>query len=275
MRRRPLLPLSLGIALALAPMAARAVSPGPDTRKGLLPLGVCEGGALDGEHCLDDFDCNDGPGRGRGRGHSSCSTPLDQQGVRGVLTLIADKDSGGWDDTSFVPEQPDALGTPIPTDLTKSTLTVMLEFKRRGRTIVLTETFQDLGDFVDPALRIDCRGFCVPTWREPAVEARIASPGTGGGSGAGGGGGGGGGGGTGGGGGSAAGGEGIRIQFGTGGTPLEQALLKALGLPPGTVPYLEVVEDDEIFDRSKESDVLASVRRMDVTIRFILPDEGP
>jgi hypothetical protein len=266
---RSLLLLPLSIALA-AP--ALAVSPGPDTRKGLLPLGVCEGGELDGQHCLDDFDCNDRPGRGRGR--STCSTPLGKHGVRAVLTLIADKDSGGWDDTSFVPEQPDALGTPIPTDLTKSTLTVMLEFKQRGRTVVLTETYQDLGDFVDPALRIDCRGFCVPTWREPAVEARIASPGTGGGSGAGGGGGGGGGGGSGGGGGQAAGGEGIRIQFGTGGTPLEQALLKALRLPAGTVPFLEVVEDDEIFDRSKESDVLASVRRMDVTIRFILPDEG-
>jgi hypothetical protein len=271
MRRRLLLPLSIGLALATAAATSLAISPGPATRKGLLPLGVCEGGELDGQHCLDDFDCDEGPGRRR----TTCSTPLGKRALRGVLTLIADKDSGGWHDTSFVPEQPDALGTPIPTDLTKSTLTVMLEFKRRGETIVLTETYQDLGDFVDPALNIDCRGFCVPTWREPAVEARIASAGTGGGSGAGGGGGGGGGGGTGGGGGQAAGGEGIRIQFGTGGTALEAALLEALGLPAGTVPYLEVVEDDEIFDRSQERDVLASVRRMDVTIRFILPDEGP
>ena len=268
--RSLLLPLSIAVALA-ATAPALGVSPGPDTRKGLLPLGVCEGGELDGEHCLDDFDCDEG----RGRGRATCSTPLEKHGVRGVLTLIADKDSGGWNDTSFVPEQPDALGTPIPTDLTKSTLTVMLEFKQRGKTVVLTETYQDLGDFVDPALRINCRGFCVPTWREPAVEARIASLGEGGGSGAGGGGGGGGGGGSGGGDGQAAGGEGIRIQFGTGGTALKQALLKALRLPPGTVPYLEVVEDDEIFDRSKERDVLASVRRIDVSIGFILPDEGP
>jgi hypothetical protein len=273
MRRRLLLALSIGLALATA-QPGLGVSPGPDTRKGLLPLGVCEGGPLEGQHCLDDFDCSDGPGRGRGH-RATCSTPLGKHALRGVLTLIADKDSGGWDDTSFVSEEPDALGTPIPTDLTKSTLTVMLEFKRRGRTVVLTETYKDLGDFVDPALRIDCRGFCVPTWREPAVEARIASPGTGGGSGAGGGGGGGAGGGTGGGGGQAAGGEGIRIQFGTGGTPLEQALLRALELPAGTVPYLEVVEDDEIFDHSEEDDVLASVRRIDVVIRFILPDEGP
>jgi len=272
--RSLLLPLSIAVALA-ATAPALGVSPGPDTRKGLLPLGVCEGGELDGQHCLDDFDCDEGPGRGRGRGRATCSTPLEKHGVRGVLTLIADKDSGGWDDTSFVPEQPDALGTPIPTDLTKSTLTVMLEFKHRGKTVVLTETYQDLGDFVDPALRINCRGFCVPTWREPAVEARIASLGEGGGSGAGGGGGGGGGGGSGGGDGQAAGGEGIRIQFGTGGTALKQALLNALRLPPGTVPYLEVVEDDEIFDRSKERDVLASVRRIDVSIGFILPDEGP
>ena len=60
MRRRLLLPLSLGLALAIAPGATRAVSPGPDTRKGLLPLGVCEGGLLDGEHCIDDFDCDEG-----------------------------------------------------------------------------------------------------------------------------------------------------------------------------------------------------------------------
>ena len=46
-------------------------------------------------------------------------------------------------------------------------------------------------------------------------------------------------------------------------------------LQPVHRPGGEVVEDDEIFDRSKERDVLASVRRMDVTIRFVLPDEGP
>lgn len=248
--------------------AAAAVSPGPATRRLLLPLGVCEGGASDGEACLDDFDC-EGPGRYR------CTTDLARLRVRGVLTLIADKDSGGFDDTSAVPEQPDALGTPIPLDLTRSTLTVMLEFKHRGQAFVLTETYQDLGDYVNPALSIDCRGFCVPTWREPAVEARIASLGDGDDDGGGGGGSDGGGGGSGGGGGQQAGGEGIRIQWAPGGAAMQQALIEALGLPEGSVAFLETVSDKELFDHSAESDVLASVRRMEVTIGVLLPAGAP
>lgn len=271
MRSRLLLPLSIALAVATATATAFALSPGTATRKGLLPLGLCQGGLHDGEHCLDDFDCEGEGDDDDAGGSGSCSTPLSDVAVRGVLTLIADKDSGGWDDTSFVPEQPDQRGTPIPTDLTKSTLTVMLEFTRNGKTFVLTQTHRDLGDFVDPALLVDCRGFCVPTWREPAVEARIASFAEG--ETPGGGGGGGGGGGSGGGGGQQATGGGIRIQFGTGGTPIELALVEALGLPAGTVPFLDVVTDTEIFDHSKTRDVLASVRRLKVTIRAILPGE--
>jgi hypothetical protein len=37
------------------------------------------------------------------------------------------------------------------------------------------------------------------------------------------------------------------------------------------VPVLEVVTDTELFDHSKTQDVLASVRRLKVTIRAILP----
>jgi uncharacterized membrane protein YgcG len=260
----------LGVVVGLVGLAfaAAAVSPGPAARRALLPLGVCDGGANDGDACLDDFDC-EGPGR------RSCTTDLARLRVRGVLTLIADKDSGGFDDTSAVPEAPDARGTPIPLDLTRSTLTVMLEFRHRGRSFVLTETYQDLGDYANPALLIDCRGFCVPTWREPAVEARIASLGDGDDDGGGGGGSDGGGGGGGGGGGQQAGGEGIRIQWAPGGAAMQAALIEALRLPEGSVAFLETVTDRELFDHSDESDVLASVRRMKVTIGVILPPGAP
>jgi hypothetical protein len=258
--------MALGTFILFGALAASAFSPGPATRLSLLPLGVCEGGASDGAACLDDFDC-EGPGS-----RGSCTTELSKLAVRGVLTLIADKDSAGFDDTSAVAEEPDERGTPIPVDLTRSTLSVMLEFKHRGKKHVLTETYQDLGDYVDPGLGIDCRGFCVPTWREPAVEARIASLG---GSAGGGGGSSGGGGGTGGGGGQNADGTGIRIQWAPGGAAMQAALIDALGLPPGSVAFLEAVSEREIFDHSAESDVLASVRRMQVIIRVILPAGAP
>jgi hypothetical protein len=260
--------LALLPALGLAG-GAGAVSPGPSTRQSLLPLGTCATGASSGKACVDDFDCEDAAGA------HECSTPLAEVAVRGVLTLIADKDAGGFDDTSFVAQVPNAQGTPIPVDTSKSTLTVMLAFARDGKEHVLAETYKDLTDYSNPALGIQCTGFCVPTWREPAVEARIASVGDAGSPGSGGGGGGGGGGGSGGGGGQQAGGEGIRIQWATGGAAMQKALLQALGLPEGSVAFLEVVTDTDVFDRSKEKDVLASVRRMKVTIRAVLPNGAP
>jgi hypothetical protein len=251
---------ALGVLVLVGAVAADAVSPGPATRKGLLPLGVCEGGSADGDPCLEDFDCEGVTKHDDGE----CSTRLARKSVRAELTLIADKDSGGFDDTSAVPEEPDALGTPIPTDLTRSTLTVMLEFEHRGRKHVLTETYKDLGDYANPALLIDCHGFCVPTWREPAVEARIASVGDGDdddGGGAGGGGGGGGGGGSGGGGGQQAGGEGIRIQWAPGGAAMQAALIEALGLPEGSVAFLEEVRAPRARPRAAR-DGAGGVRRL-------------
>jgi hypothetical protein len=52
-------------------------------------------------------------------------------------------------------------------------------------------------------------------------------------------------------------------------------LIEALGLPAGSVACLETVADEELFDHSAESDVLASVRRMQVTIGVILPAAAP
>ena len=247
-----------GLLLALTGEAG-AFSPGPAIRQTLLPLGTCTGGDQDGEPCVADADCEDDAAGG------VCTTPLAEVAVRGVLTLIADKDSGGFDDETAVPHGTQSI--PVPTDLTRSTLTVMLEFSRGGERFVLTETYKDLGDYADPALSIDCRGFCVPTWREPAVEARIASQLDGGG---------GGGGGTGGGGGGGGGGlPGVRIQWASGGAAMQKALVAALGLPAGSVPFLELTSDTERFDHSAESDVLATVRRMKVTIRAILPAGAP
>jgi hypothetical protein len=246
---------------------ALAISPGPATRLSLLPLGVCDVGEFAGKPCVDNFDCEDDAAL------AVCSTPLADVAIRGVLTLIADKDSAGWDDTSAVPQQPDALGTPIPTDLTRSTLSVILEFTRNGKSFALAETYKGLTDYANPVLLIDCKGFCVPTWREPAVEARIASIGEP--DAPGGGGGGGGGGGSGGGGGQQASGEGIRIQWAIGGAALQKSLVQALELPTASVAFLEVVSDTELFDHSRTNDVLASVRRMKVTIRAILPTAGP
>src|SRR5512145_105845 len=85
----------------------------------------------------------------------------------------------------------------------------------------------------------------------------------------------GGGGGSGGGGGQQAGGEGIRIQWAPGGAAMQQALIEALGLPEGSVAFLETATDEELFDHSAESDVLASVRRMEVTIGVLLPAGAP
>lgn len=243
--------------LALA-TAAPAFSPGPNNRILLLPLGSCEGGQHAGAPCLGNDDCEDDGAGG------VCSTRLADVAVRGVLTLIADKDSAGFDDTTPVPQGTEKI--PIPTDLTKSTLTAMLEFTRNGQHFALTETYKDLGDYRNDALQIDCKGFCVPTWREPAVEARIVSQSDGSG---------GGGTGTGGGGGGGSNLPGLRIQWAIGGAAMQKAVVEALSLPAGSVAFLEVVSDTELFDHSREADVLASVRRMKVTIRAILPPGAP
>jgi hypothetical protein len=104
------------------------------------------------------------------------------------------------------------------------------------------------------------KAFCVPTRREPAVEARIASPTPDG---------------SGGGGGQQAGGTGIRIQWAPGGAAMQSASIAALGLPEGSAAFLEAVSDSERFDHSQQADVLASVRRIEVTIRAILPADPP
>jgi hypothetical protein len=285
---------ALAFLLLLAAVPALAASPGPSARQGLLGLGVCEGGDLDGETCVDAGDCDDGSGA-----PAVCTSNTLDFAVRGFLTILSDKDSGAFDSLETVPydvrrtcaggalpgrpctqnadcrtpenDSGECLDERVPSDFSKSTLTLILEFVKDGERFVFAETYKDLGDYVNPDLNIECTGFCVPTWREPAVEPRLANPDEGGGSGAGGGGGGGGGTGTGGGGGGRAGGEGIRIQWATAPPAIARALVEALGLPPGSTPFLEIVNTTDIVDRSAEDDPLASVRTMKVTIRALAP----
>lgn len=267
-----LLPLAVLLAALLAAPAG-AVSPGPSARQQLLGLGVCEDGPFEGQPCVDASDCHDGSG-GPVR-DEVCTTQTADVVVRGILTLIADKDAGTFTDTTTIPLTEDAAGNVVPVDFSKTTLTVVLEFTKDGKDFGFAETFQDLGDYVNPDLSIDCRGFCVPTWREPAVESRIANPDESDDSGSGGGGGGGGGGGTGGGGGGTAGGEGIRIQWATPSPAMAAAIREALGLSSEAVPFLETVSTTRIFDHSAADDPLASLRRMKVLIRVLLPEASP
>jgi hypothetical protein len=261
MTPRPRSLVALGALLVLS-SPADAGNPGPKARQELLGLGLCEGGgAQAGQLCVDASDCDDGSGA-PGR----CTTPIADVAVRGVLTLISDKDSGHWDDVSTVPEVKDDKGNVVPTDFTRSTLTVALEFTHDGRRFVLAETYQDLGDHSNPTLKIECKGFCVPGWRDPAVENRIATPseetseGTGGGTGEGGG---------------QSSSPGIRISWATPPPALGAALVRALALPPGATPFLEVVNTTAIFDHSAEQDPLASVRRLKVTIRALAAQPAP
>jgi hypothetical protein len=261
MNRNRLLPLAVLAALLLAPAAARAGTPGPTARQRLLGLGVCASGPNAGKACVDGFDCDDSGGA-----PGLCGTPIADVAVRGVFTLIADKDAGKAEDESTVPEIVDAKGNRLPTDFTRSTLTVVLEFTKDGERFGFAETYKDLGDYKNQALNIDCKGFCFPTWREPAVEHRIATPseetdqGTGGSDSGGGG---------------QASSPGVRITWATPPPAMGKAIVRALGLPEGATPFLEVVNTTAIFDHSAENDPLASVRRYKVTIRALLPAAAP
>lgn len=288
--------------LALAP-TAQAASPGPSARQGTLDLGACIGGDLDGETCVDDGDCNDGSSAGD---TAVCTSSLIDLEIRGFLTILSDKDSGRFESVDTVPyvENNECNDGPfrgepctknsdcrtpeddravcelelLPADFSKSTLTLILEFTKDGVPYTYAETYMNLGDYIDPANGIDCRDFCVPGglpgsvgWREPAVEPRMATADEGSDSGAGGGGGDGGGSGSGGGGGGRAGGGGIRIQWAQAPPAIAAALIHDLGLPEGSVPFLEYVDTVDIVDRSAEEDPLASVRKQKVTIRVVAP----
>lgn len=250
------LTLALGLLFLLAD-AAHAGTPGPRARAQLLGLGTCTSGPNAGKICTDGFDCDDASGA-----PGVCSTPIADVAVRAVLTVVSDKDSSTWLDETSTPETTDAAGHVVPTDFTRSTLTMILEFTRDGRDFAFAETFQDLGDYANPALRIDCKGFCVPTWREPAVENRIATPSVEGDPNEGG---------------NQGGGTfpGMRIAWGTPPPAMGRAILDALDLPDGATPFLEVVNTTAIFDHSAENDPLGSVRRFKVTIRALLPVPTP
>lgn len=249
MRRTVTLGILIATGLAI-PDLASAGGPGPATRQTLLPLGTCED---DPEQlCVDRFDCD-----------GACTTQLSDVAVRGVLTLVADKDSGPVGDTTPIPLTKDAAGNVVPTDFSGTTLTLILEFTLDGETVVIAEGFRDLGDSNIPDLAIECEGFCFPTWREPAVESRIAMVAKGGA--------GGGGPGDGSGGGGQGQNAGVRIRWATLPPAANAALIKALGLPDNAVPFLETVGEKDLYDHSDAADLLASVHRFKVTIRSAFP----
>ena len=232
-------------ALHLIAATAWAGTPGADTRRGLLPLGQCTGlGAPpDGAACVDANDCEAADGS-----FGVCTTQLSEVAIRGVLWLIADKDAGTWDDATPIPLTTDERGDPVPSDLSGSALTLVLEFTRGGVDHVIAETYKDLPDYVRPDLGIECFGFCIPLWREDAVESRIATlPAD-----------------------PAVGSDGVRIRWATLPPIANAALVEALGLPADAVPFLEFSSEKDLFDRSDEDDMLASVRRLKVTIRAIV-----
>jgi hypothetical protein len=197
----------------------------------------------------------------------------DSTEVRAVVSLILDKDSAGWNDTTFVPNTiftlNNGLDQVVPSDPSKSVFTVMVEFTHNGRTHVLSESYKDLGSWFDPIIGADCQPFCVPGWREPTTEDRLGGAvfsgsgsgnksgnrdGSGGGQG----------------GLAAAVIDGIRIQLATPGEAMRKALNLALGLPPTAVPYFAITDTAQIFDHSSEEDPLATVHRLKVNIKVLV-----
>ena len=63
----------------------------------------------------------------------------------------------------------------------------------------------------------------------------------------------------------------MRILWATLPEPANTALKEALGLPADAVPFLEMVGERDVFDRSDEDDRLASLHRFKVTIKSAFP----
>jgi len=226
--RRAIRLLACTALMACLAVPAFGASPGPATRESLLLT------------TAQALICPDGD--------PSCAVAESDVEVRALVTLIVDKDSAGWDDEDFVPneaflEPNQGVVLPLPSDPSKSTLTLMIEFTRQGTTHVLTETYQDLGDWIEPTLNAACEGWCVPGWREPATEEQIAGVTNAG---------------------------PIGIGFGWPGEALRRALNLALGLPSNALPYFAVTDTIEIFDHSAEEDTIGTVHRLKVNIKALV-----
>ena len=127
------------LALAFAHNAA-AVGPGSAERRRAAGS-LCVGGTTPGESCGTDLDCG---------GLAQCALiDIEALEVRGMVTFVADKDTGG--PTSFGPPTPVVVGdfgtggqVQIPADFAHSSLAVVIEFTKDGQDFVFADTYSDV-----------------------------------------------------------------------------------------------------------------------------------
>lgn len=233
MRRRAAI-VCAGIVL-LAGWPAAGFSPGPRRRLELIGVaGVCSEGPA--QSCSQDRDCSSGFCVANRSAPAADGRRVSELALRGVLTLIVDEDVGGWND-----------GAAATADPTSWRLTFLVELTRAGAPLVFSEIYRLGAEFPgdanfecpDPLAAPPLPSFCVPGWREPAKEARVAGE--------------------------------TRIQWATPGAALGRRLAQELLGDERAVAFLELVDPVERFDRSGASP-LASVARFKVTLRFLLPE---
>lgn len=141
----------MGLALAGTLFAAPALGFGPGSNGRLESAGaVCVGGANDGQPCDGSGNVCDDP--------SDCQILFNpDREVRALVTLIADKDSGGVDASVPIPESTSNSGPDpieVPDDPTFSTLTVIVEFTKDGQDYMFADIYTD----------VDFPGWLTPAW---------------------------------------------------------------------------------------------------------------
>jgi hypothetical protein len=142
------------LALAFAHDAAAAGPGSADRRRAAGSL--CVGGTTPGESCGTDLDCG---------GLAQCALiDIDALEVRGMVTFVADKDTGG--PNSFGAPTPVVVGdfgtgeqVQLPADFARSSLAVVIEFTKDGQDFIFADTYNDV-DF--------------PVWVVPGGEWIIA-----------------------------------------------------------------------------------------------------
>jgi hypothetical protein len=247
--------LALGCLGGLLATSALAFSPGPPRPIPPNVTGVCSVGepndpsgtcgaqfngcAEDGAVCLVD---------------PAVETILAE--TRAVATLMVDEDVSGWLANS------DASAS----RLDNARLTVLLEFQAQGKPAAISDTFVldrtcDSIEDTDPSL-------CVPTWAQPISEANLIA--------------------------SAGEFQDLQLQWAIVNSNMQSALRTALLTPqqlaanPDALPLVEIVDGTVVgfgpftaqqvapldqFDHSASAPLpgLASVRRLKVTIKVVIP----
>lgn len=253
--------VALGCAGALSAASVQAFSPGPPRPVPANVTGVCsdDQGANDdpyGPCDGDSFICNSG---------AVCLVDTSVESVlgeaRAVLTLIVDEDVAGFlaNTDPSVPSDPDN-----PTDgrPANARFTALLEFQASGKPVALSETFQL--DRICDSIQPEESNLCVPSWSEPLTEARLIA--------------------------AVAEVQDLQLQWAFVNANLRNAIRSALLTPaelaanPNATVLLELVDGvhegflsisaDEVarFDQfDHAADGLASVRRLKVTLKVVVP----